>query len=80
MTSDFTDKNRALAGNQSIVAGDAVLFSYGATVSSRLTYLLVASGTTSSINNDLFIRMGSGLTSLAVGQIASNASNFLFTA
>jgi hypothetical protein len=70
ITSVYEDKNRALAGKQAMASGDAVLFSYkttGATLAT--TYLMVAAGNSANSSADLFIRMGSGLTGVAVGQV-----------
>jgi Ca2+-binding RTX toxin-like protein len=72
ITSVYADKNRALAGNQAMASGDAVLFSYKATGALlATTYLMVASSTTPNSSSDLFIRMGSGLTGVAVGQVTT---------
>jgi Ca2+-binding RTX toxin-like protein len=72
ITSLYVDKNRALAGNQAMASGDAVLFSYKATGALlATTYLMVAAGNSANTSADLFIRMGSGLTGVAVGQVTT---------
>ena len=72
ITSLYVDKNRALAGNQAMASGDAVLFSYKATGALlATTYLMVAAGNSANSSADLFIRMGSGLTGVAVGQVTT---------
>ncbi len=72
ITSLYVDKNRALAGNQAMASGDAVLFSYKATGAFfATTYLMVAAGNSANSSADLFIRMGSGLTGVAVGQVTT---------
>ena len=84
ISSLFTDVNRATnsTGNQAMQARDAVIFSYGASLSTRSTYLMVAAGGSENASNDLFIRLsGSAFTTItngAAGEILSPSSNYLF--
>ena len=84
ISSLFTDVNRATnsPGNQAMQARDAVIFSYGASLSTRSTYLMVAAGGSENASNDLFIRLsGSAFTTItngAAGEILSPSSNYLF--
>jgi Ca2+-binding RTX toxin-like protein len=72
ITSVYADKNRALAGNQAMASGDAVLFSYKATGAVlATTYLMVAAGNSANSSSDLFLRMGTGLSGVAVGQVST---------
>ena len=83
ISSLFADKDRATAGSQAMGEGDVVLFTYGSTTTTRTTYLMAAAGASPSLANDLFIRMGSGLTTLTpatgapLGEILSSSSNYL---
>ena len=64
ITSVFTDADRSTGGNRALGANEAVIFSY-----SSSTYLMVMApnATSPDSSKDLFIRMGSGLSSLTIG-------------
>lgn len=83
ITSVYADKDRttttAGVGLQPLQAGEAVLFSMGSTVATRSFYLMVAKGNAPSQADDFFVRISTGVSGLAGGQILSSSPNFFFT-